>query len=167
MRIQSTENKRIRRTEQALAPDYLLHDVNRPSELTRLVLKPGRSGDQPRAIDANNKRNATYLILTSSNGTTTKLSVAPAAHPVATASDWFIFFCTESARNCLQQKSLAALYAGECGLINAAGRSRTQDRTSDEVDDVQFGSTLRCLHDSRMGDQPPVETADTDRVCMR
>ena len=72
---------------------------------------------------------STHLILTSSNGTTTKDSVAlktaqkiqrhgdlrrrydpyPAAQPVTMESCWFIFFSPESPRKVLPQKSLAAL----------------------------------------------------------
>ena len=107
----------IQRTEQTLAPHDLLHDVDRPSELTRLVLKPGSRRVQPRTNDVNKRRHdATHLILTSSNGTTTKLSVAPAAHPVAIASGWSIFFRPVSARNCLPQKSFAALRRDGCGV---------------------------------------------------
>ena len=65
------------------------------------------------------------MIFTSSNGTTTKLSVAPAAHPVAIASCCVIFFSPESARNCLPQKSFAAL----CGRA----RVRVRVRVAHEV----------------------------------
>jgi hypothetical protein len=52
---------------------------------------------------------STYLIFTSSNGTTTKLSVAPAAQPVYIEIDWFIFFSPDKDKNVLPQKSFAAL----------------------------------------------------------
>ena len=51
----------------------------------------------------------TYLILTNSNGTTTKLSVAPAAHPVYIETDWLIFFSPVKDKNFLPQNSFAAL----------------------------------------------------------
>ena len=51
----------------------------------------------------------THLILTSSNGTTTKLSVAPALDPVRIASSCVIFFCPVSFRYVLPHQSLAAL----------------------------------------------------------
>ena len=52
-----------------------------------------------------------HLILTSSKGTTTKLSVAPALEPVRMASSWFILVCPVSCMYVFPQKSFAALYA--------------------------------------------------------
>jgi hypothetical protein len=50
-----------------------------------------------------------YLILTSSNGTTTKLSVAPALQPVMMASCLVISASPDSDLNVFPQKSFAAL----------------------------------------------------------
>ena len=62
-------------------------------------------------------KNVTYLILTSSNGTTTKLSVAPALEPVRMAISWFIFVCPESPKKVFPQKSFAALYAVSAPIV--------------------------------------------------
>jgi hypothetical protein len=51
----------------------------------------------------------TYLILTSSKGTTTKLSVAPALQPVKIDSCCVILVSPDRERYVLPQKSFAAL----------------------------------------------------------
>jgi len=100
----------------------------------------------------------TYLIFTSSNGTTTNDSVAlennrkfrdvgdlracinsyPAAKPVMIESCWLIFFSPESSRKVFPQKSFAALVRDQ----SQGTRYRRNLR-------IQFGSTLGSFKQER------------------
>ena len=62
----------------------------------------------------------TYLILTSSNGTTTKLSVAPALQPVMIESFLVISASPVMVLNVFPQKSFAALRVGVITLLSCS-----------------------------------------------
>lgn len=66
----------------------------------------------------------TDLILTNSNGTTTKLSVAPALQPVKIESCCVILVSPDNERYVFPQKSFAAL---SCGALRPSGYAKIRN----------------------------------------
>lgn len=87
----------------------------------------------------------TYLILTSSNGTTTKLSVAPALQPVTMESCLVISGSPVRVLKVFPQKSFAALY--RIRIITLDSRIGWRRKKN-----AQFGSTLGCF-EKQWGDE--------------
>ena len=81
---------------------------------------------------------AIHLTLTSSNGTTTKDSVAPAEKPVNIDSGWVILESPLMLRYVLPQKSFAA-------LARSLNQHVFGDRTMSTTEHKQFDGTFGCF----------------------
>ena len=98
-------------TEQAFVPNYMTQDIQGSSKGTFLILESrGKAFSKKLRVTELDA----YLILTSSNGTTTKLSVPPALQPVKIDSFCVISFSPVSLLYVFPQKSFAALEEDCC-----------------------------------------------------
>lgn len=91
----------------AFFPDNLLNNIYWACESACFILQPTMAYEH--STQECGEQWQVHLILTSSNGTTTKDSVAPALHPVRIESCCVILLSPDIPMNVFPQKSLAAL----------------------------------------------------------